>query len=190
MKTLDVGCGDRCRGDVCLDIAHTKDCNIIGNACFLPFQKESFDNLIATALLEHLETPTQALREFIRVLKPKGILILAVPKPWLTNSSRFLLARFILNLPLTLLPQYLKLLFIISRRLKREPRIRHKSIITRAYMEKQAKKLGFAITEFTELEDLIYCYFPRRKRQKLRKLFQFKPKLYHGYKIVCQKRKK
>ena len=184
MKTLDVGCGDRGKGDVNLDVVRTKDCNIIGNACSLPFQDSCFNHLIAQALLEHLENPTQALREFMRVLKPNGTAMMIVPKPWLTNNSRFHLIRFILNLPITLFPQFLKHEFMALRRLKREPRMRHKAIITRAYMEQQAQKIRFAIKEFTEMEDLFYYYFPRRKRQRLRKLFQSKPKLYHCHKIV------
>jgi ubiquinone/menaquinone biosynthesis C-methylase UbiE len=187
MKTLDVGCGDRGQGDVNLDVVRTKDCNIIGDTSFLPFRDNCFNNLVAQALLEHLENPTQGLREFMRVLKPNGTVMMIVPKPWLTNNSRFLLIRFILNLPITLFPQFLKNNFKSLRRLKKEPRMRHKSIITKTYMEQQAQKIGFQIIEFTEMEDLFYYYFPRRKRQKLRKLFQFKPKLYHCHKIVCQK---
>lgn len=190
MKTLDVGCGDRGKGNVNLDAVRTKDCNIIGDACFLPFRHNCFDNLIAQMVLEHLADPSQGLYEFMRVLKPNGTATMIIPKPWFTNNSRFHLIRFILNLPITLFPQFLKHLFMASRRLKREPRMRHKSIITRAYMEQQAQKIGFEIIEFTEMEDLFYFYFPRRilkKWQKFRKLFKFKPKLYDSHKIVCQK---
>lgn len=190
MKTLDVGCGDRGQGDVNLDVVRTKDCDIIGNACFLPFQDNCFNHLIAQALLEHLENPTLALREFMRVLKPNGTCMMIVPTPWFTNNSRFHLVRFILNLPITFFPQFMKHLFMASRRLKREPRMRHKSIITRAYMKQQAQKIGFEVTEFTGMEDVFYYYFPRRilrKSQKLRTIFQFKPKLYDCHKIICQK---
>lgn len=187
LTTIDIGCGIHAQGDVNLDVVRTKDCDIIGDACSLPFPDNCFNHLIAQALLEHLDNPTQGLHEFFRVLRPKGTAMMIVPKPWLTNNNLFLLVRFLLNLPITLFPQFLKQEFTSLRKLKKEPRMRHKSIITRAYMEQQAQRIGFKIIEFTEMEDLFYYYFPRKKRRKLRKLFQFKPKLHHCHKIVCQK---
>lgn len=187
---LDVGCGDFCRGDICLDVVKTKDCNILGDACSLPFQNNCFDHLIAQALLEHLENPTEGLREFMRVLKPNGTATIIVPKPWFTNNSRFYFVRFMLNLPLSLFPPFLNHEFMSLRRLKRERRMQHKSVISQAYMEKQARKLSFKILQYIEIEDLFCFYFPRRllrKYGKLRKLFKFKPKLYDAHKIVCQK---
>lgn len=190
LTTIDVGCGVNAQGDVNLDTARTTDCNIVGDACFLPFRDRCFNNLIAQMVLEHLGNPNQGLYEFMRVLKPNGTATLIVPKPWFTNNSRFHLVRFVLNLPITLFPQFLKHIFTASRRLRREPRMRHKAIITRGYMEQQAKKIGFKIVEFTEMEDLFYFYFTKRilrKWRKIRKLFQFKPRLYDSHKIVCQK---
>ena len=191
LTTIDIGCGVHAQGDVNLDVVYTKNCNLVGDACFLPFRHNCFDNLIAQMVLEHLANPSQGLCEFMRVLKPNGTATMIVPKPWFTNNSRFHLIRFILNLPITLFPQFLKHEFMALRRLKREPRMRHKAVITRAYMEQQAKKIGFKVIEFTEMEDLFYFYFTKKilkKWQKFRKLFQFKPKLYDSHKIVCQKR--
>lgn len=190
LSVLDVGCGDYCRGDVGIDVARTKECHVIGDAHFLPFRDGCFDRLVAQALLEHLENPTQGLREFMRVLEPNGTVTMIVPKPWFTNNCRFILVRFILNLPMSLFPNLFKPQFARLTWLKKELRTRHKSVITQRYITEQSRKIGFEIVEFKEMEDLFYYYFPRRLIRKygwLRRLFQFKPKLYGGHKIVCQK---
>ena len=44
-----------------------------------PFKPGSFDGLFAGEILEHLPRPEEALREWNRVLKPGGILILTTP---------------------------------------------------------------------------------------------------------------
>lgn len=113
-------------------------------------------------VLEHLEAPTQGTSEFMRVLKPNVTATMIVPKPWFTNNTRFHLVRFILNLPMTLFPRFVRHVFMACRRLKREPRMRHKFVITWSYIERQAEKLGFEIVALTEIEDLFYFYFPRR----------------------------
>lgn len=45
-----------------------------------PFNKESFDKVIFTEVLEHLKNERRALKEICRVLKKNGKLILSVPK--------------------------------------------------------------------------------------------------------------
>jgi 2-polyprenyl-3-methyl-5-hydroxy-6-metoxy-1,4-benzoquinol methylase len=52
------------------------------DASNLPFKKQSFDSVLFIEVLEHLpdhETQKAALREFARVLKPSGRLILSTP---------------------------------------------------------------------------------------------------------------
>lgn len=190
LTTIDVGCGVNAQGDVNLDAVRTKDCNLVGDACFLPFRDNCFNNLIAQAVLEHLNNPTQAMKEFVRILEPKGTAKLIVPKPFFTNNSFSHFVRFILNLPISLFPFFLRYEFMALRRLKREPRMRHKAVIRKEYIEIMSNKIGFRILEFTEMENVIYCWFPRRvlrKHPTLQKLFSFIPKIYWCSKIICQK---
>ncbi len=50
-----------------------------GNAYDLPFEDAQFDALFSHALIEHLAEPVRAMREFLRVLKPGGVMSVATP---------------------------------------------------------------------------------------------------------------
>ena len=54
----------------------------VGNALNLKFKENSFDVLISTAVIEHLENPEKFLKESYRVLKEGGIIILTTPSPF------------------------------------------------------------------------------------------------------------
>ena len=45
----------------------------------LPFKDNSFELIVASDLIEHLDDDSSALKEFYRVLKKKGIILLTVP---------------------------------------------------------------------------------------------------------------
>jgi ubiquinone/menaquinone biosynthesis C-methylase UbiE len=49
------------------------------NSYELPFAENSFDAAFSHALLEHLQEPTKALQELLRVLKPGGVLGVRTP---------------------------------------------------------------------------------------------------------------
>jgi ubiquinone/menaquinone biosynthesis C-methylase UbiE len=52
---------------------------VSGDAFHLPLQDNSFEAIILSEVLEHLEFPMDALKEMTRVLKPGGKLLISVP---------------------------------------------------------------------------------------------------------------
>lgn len=100
-RVLDVGCGSgRLIPLVCekigpngslveldfapgmLDIGRGKPNNgnvtfMLGDAHAMPLPSKDFDKVIALALLPHLDDKAAALKEFHRVLKPGGLLVIA-----------------------------------------------------------------------------------------------------------------
>ena len=94
-KLLDIGCGgkpylswlrpiiDSYLGFDLPDSAGKKrPIDVGGNALKLPFKDGSFDSVLCTSVLEHLEEPEIALKECFRVLKPGGCAIYSVPLLW------------------------------------------------------------------------------------------------------------
>lgn len=53
-----------------------------GDVTALPFVSESFDMVISRSVVEHLQAPVDAFREFARILRPGGILILVTPNKY------------------------------------------------------------------------------------------------------------
>lgn len=56
--------------------------DIVGTAYEIPRPDSSFDSVLCTAVLEHLEDPLKALKEAFRVLKPGGYAVYTVPFFW------------------------------------------------------------------------------------------------------------
>ncbi len=46
----------------------------------LPFETESFDHVICSEVMEHIPDESKAARELVRVLKPRGNLVVSVPR--------------------------------------------------------------------------------------------------------------
>jgi SAM-dependent methyltransferase len=90
---LDIGCGDRwlepCLKHstryVGLDFPATVSKgyaghpDVFGDGQRLPFASGSFDSLVLLDVLEHMPTPSAAMTESHRVLKPGGVLVVQVP---------------------------------------------------------------------------------------------------------------
>ena len=94
-RLLDIGCGNQpYRGMaaphiseyVGLDHADTphdlSKADLVGSAYEIPVPDNSFDTVLCTDVLEHLEEPAAALAEAYRVLKPGGAAIYTVPLFW------------------------------------------------------------------------------------------------------------
>jgi len=62
--------------------AHTKLRRVASNLEQLCFQQDHFDLVTCNVVVEHLEVPLQAFREFFRILKPGGVLIIHTPNLW------------------------------------------------------------------------------------------------------------
>lgn len=77
-KILNVGCGNSVYGTHFVDLYPTRKnvikCDVDKNK--LPFPTNTFDEVFAQNLFEHLTNPLFALKEMKRVLKPGGKLII------------------------------------------------------------------------------------------------------------------
>lgn len=70
-RSVDLGIGDDKWNYRHLDYVAPLDC--------LPIENDTFDAVLCTQVLEHLQNPTECLAEMCRVLKPGGRLFLTVP---------------------------------------------------------------------------------------------------------------
>jgi SAM-dependent methyltransferase len=80
-KTLDLGSSwspyaDHFPNRVSCDLEEREGVDVVADAHSLPFENDSFENILCSEVLEHLHTPELAISEMYRVLKPGGSLIL------------------------------------------------------------------------------------------------------------------
>lgn len=67
----------------------TSSIDIVSDICEIPEQDESFDAILCTEVLEHLPDPLCALKEFSRLLRSKGTLLLTAPFCSLTHFAPY-----------------------------------------------------------------------------------------------------
>lgn len=68
------------------------DAFVVGRCAQLPFDRGAFDMVVAYLVLEHLDDPLSAFREFARVLKPGGWFCFKTPA---VRTPLFLLSRLL-----------------------------------------------------------------------------------------------
>lgn len=90
-RLLDVGCGRRPYAELAIGVQEyvgldmpttmhgTNRVDVLGSAVSLPFDNCVFDSLVCTEVLEHVPEPALALQEFVRVMRPGGVMVLTVP---------------------------------------------------------------------------------------------------------------
>jgi SAM-dependent methyltransferase len=76
-RVLDVGCGDRpyaqiFPGAVGFDVPGNEHADLHGSLESIPVEDESFDVVLCTQVLEHVDDPAAAVRELHRVVAPGG----------------------------------------------------------------------------------------------------------------------
>lgn len=96
-KTLDVGSKyglvTKEKDVVALDIVkdylrlNVHKNKVLADACNLPFVDESFETVVATEILEHLEHPKKTVAEIRRVLKDGGRAVMSVPHRYYSFSQ-------------------------------------------------------------------------------------------------------
>jgi SAM-dependent methyltransferase len=97
---IDIGCGEKPYEEMAApyvqkhvgvdhdDTFHDKSSiDLLGTAYQIPVEDNSFDSLLCTDVLEHLEEPGEALSESFRVLKGGGYAIYTVPLFWHVHEA-------------------------------------------------------------------------------------------------------
>jgi SAM-dependent methyltransferase len=99
-RLLDVGCGEKPYRGLFdpfvaehvgldhVDTQHARDAiDLFGHADAIPAEAMSFDTILCTAVLEHVEEPMRAIAEMHRVLRPGGVVILTAPLFWHVHEA-------------------------------------------------------------------------------------------------------
>ncbi len=94
-QMIEIGCGTKAKGLLVGEFVQEhigldhEDCphdkaniDLFGTAYQIPADHESFDCVLSTAVMEHLEEPQLALKEAFRVLRPGGFALYTMPLFW------------------------------------------------------------------------------------------------------------
>ena len=71
-----------------------RDVDIFWDGNKLPLTENSFNSIFSSDVFEHLFEPEKVLREFYRILKPNGMILLTVPFFWEEHEIPFDYARY------------------------------------------------------------------------------------------------
>lgn len=102
-RLLDSGCGNQpyrswyephVTSVVALDAVPAPGVDVVGFADLLPFASQSFDTVLATEVLEHVENAERAAAELFRVLRPGGHALISVPYLYPTHEAPYDFRRF------------------------------------------------------------------------------------------------
>ncbi|HJP62725.1 MAG TPA: class I SAM-dependent methyltransferase [Mucilaginibacter sp.] len=104
-KLLDIGCGNKPYYQIVsplideyigCDIIQSSDqrVDILCPANYIPLPDETFDTVISTQTIEHVEDHQGLLNEAFRLLKPQGHLILSGPMYWPLHEEPYDFFRF------------------------------------------------------------------------------------------------
>lgn len=105
-KTLDIGCGSKpythlyqSNEYVGLEIDTpqnrvNKSADYFYDGNTFPFDNETFDSVVANEVFEHVFNPDQFLSETLRILKPKGMVLLTMPFVWDEHEQPYDFARY------------------------------------------------------------------------------------------------
>ena len=95
---LDVGCGTAPYDAYLGHVRSKRNCDynprrgtvdFVSSAVALPIKECSFDSILCTEVLEHVPNPHATWREFHRVLRPGGRVLLATPMWWPSHEQPF-----------------------------------------------------------------------------------------------------
>lgn len=89
MVSVDIGCGDTCRGELGIDIRAIDEVDIRANAEYLPIKAKSVQEVLMVDVLEHFRWSdvSKVLSEVYRILEPGGVYYVRTPDfDWITNN--------------------------------------------------------------------------------------------------------
>lgn len=104
-RLLDIGCGNKPYLKIIekkvveyigCDVIQSSDnkVDIISNATNIPVTSESFDTILSTQTIEHIEDPQGLIYEAMRILRPNSFLILSAPMYWPLHEEPYDFFRF------------------------------------------------------------------------------------------------
>jgi hypothetical protein len=176
METLNVGCGPDSWGDVRLDICKECKPTLIGDAQSLPFTKNCFKTVKIWHVLEHVESPSKALSECLRVTKEK--VILAFPTK---NDMKPVLIRFLFSLPFSIRG----ISYWVNFRKNREHKWVIKPEAVTRFFEQHGWECSVSIERYLPI---LSIFESKRAPRRLRPFANKVPRIGQYYAIECARK--